>query len=105
VAVPLPAGEKVVSVPQDDNDGKGSNNDDFSTDDDEGSGSNDDEDKAICIPFCTTPAGSMSFKCPMCLGEQYDSEATVVLHAIDVSKQDTGLLDLVEQHRQVLWAR
>jgi hypothetical protein len=38
----------------------------------------------------------MSFECRICLGEEYDSEAKVVLHAIDVIKQDAGSLDVVE---------
>jgi hypothetical protein len=72
-----PTAKKVVSVPQDnsdsddegrDNDGEGSSSDDLGNDDGEGSGSNDGdsegsgsddgEDKAMCIPFRTTPAGS-----------------------------------------------
>jgi hypothetical protein len=76
-------------------------------DDDEhdGSDNDDSEDKALHIPFRMTPAGIMSFKCRICLGEEYDSEAKVVLHAIDVIKQDAGSLDVVEWHCQVLWAR
>jgi hypothetical protein len=69
VEVPPLTAKKVVSVPQDDsssdgegsddlgsNDGKGSNND---YDDGEGSGNHDGKDKAMCIPFRTTPSRIM----------------------------------------------
>jgi hypothetical protein len=118
VVVPPLVAMKIVSVSQDNNDsddesndsdGVGNASDDLgsSSDDDEhdGSDNDDSEDKALHIPFRMTPAGIMSFKCRICLGEEYDSEAKVVLHAIDVIKQDAGSLDVVERHCQVLWAR
>jgi hypothetical protein len=96
-AVPPLAAEKVVSVPQDDNgsDGKGS-----SSDDGEGSGSDDNEDKVM-----DNDEDKVMYKCPICLGEEYDFEAKVVLHALEVIKQDAGTSDVVERHRQVLQAR
>jgi hypothetical protein len=81
----------------------GSGNDDLgrgSDDSDgEGSGSDDGEDKAMCIPFRTTPARVLWFKCPMCLREEYDFEPKVVLHAVEVIKQDAGSPNVVECHR------
>jgi hypothetical protein len=69
-------------------------------DDDEGSSSDDGENKAMYIPFMMTPSRIMWYKCPICLGEEYGSEAKVVLHALEVIKQD-----MVEWHCQVLQAR
>jgi hypothetical protein len=68
----------------------------------EGSSSDDNEDKAMCIPFRTTPSGIMWFKCPVCLREEYDSKAKVLLHALEVIKQDAGTSDVVVWHHQVL---
>jgi hypothetical protein len=95
-------------------DSEGSGSDDLGSDNSEGSsndnddgednGSNDGEDKAMHIPFRMTPARIMWFKCPVCLGEEYDSKAKVVPHVVEVIKQDVGSLDVVERHRQVLWA-
>jgi hypothetical protein len=80
--------EKVVLVSQDDNnnDGEGSGSDDLGTDDGEGSGSDDGKDKAMRVPFRTTPSGITWFKCHVFLEEEYDSEAKVVLHALKVIK-------------------
>jgi hypothetical protein len=84
--VPPPTVEKFVLVPQDDSgsDGEGSGNDDFGNDDFKGSDSDDGEDKAIHNPFRMTPW----FKCLICLREEYDCEAKVVLHVVEVIKQD-----------------
>jgi hypothetical protein len=104
VAVLPSAAEKVVSVPQDDSDSGGEGHDNgegSSSDNGDGKGSSNDngEDKAMHIPFRTTPSGIMWFKCPICLGTKFDSEAKVVLHALDVIKQDAGMPDVVEWHR------
>jgi hypothetical protein len=113
-AVPLVAAEKVVLVPQKDNgsdnrgsdgDGEGRRSNGMGSDDGEGSGSDDDEDKALRIPFRTTPLGIMWFKCPVCLGEEYYSEAKLVFQAVDISKQDAGSPDVIKRHCQMLWAR
>jgi hypothetical protein len=127
-AVPLPTGGKVVSILQDDSgcdaegsDGEGRSNDDLSSDDGEGSdnddsqgsnngdgedsGSDDGEDKAVHIPFRMTLAGIVWFKCLICIREEYDSKAKVVLHAIEVISQDVGSPNVVKHHRQVLRAR
>jgi hypothetical protein len=106
-AVVPPTAEKVVSVTQDDSgsNGEGSSSDYLGSDDSEVSGNDDGENKAMCIPFRTTPYGMMRFKCPICLGEEYDSEAKVVHHALEVIKQDVETLDVVEWHRQVLQSR
>jgi hypothetical protein len=87
--------ENVVSVLQDDSGSGSEGNNDLGSDDGEGSGSDDDKDKdkAMCIPFTMTPFGIMWYKCPICL-EEYDSEAKVVLHALEAFKQD-----VVERHR------
>jgi hypothetical protein len=87
-AVSPPIVEKVLLVPQDNCDSDGEGNDDLGSDDGEGSGINDgdgegidrddSEDKAMCIPFKTTPSRVMWYKCPICLREEYDSEAKVV---------------------------
>jgi hypothetical protein len=45
------------------------------------------------------PSESMWYKCPICLREEYDSKAKVVLHALEVIKQDAGTPVVVEQHR------
>jgi hypothetical protein len=103
----LPVAENVVSVLQDDSGSGGEDSNDLGSDDGEGSGSDDDEgsgsddgkDKAMHIPFRMTPSGIMWYKCPVCLKE-YDSEAKVVLHALEAFKQD-----VVEPHRQVLQTR
>jgi hypothetical protein len=114
-AVPPPPAKKVVSIPQDNNNNDGVGNDDFGSDncegsdnnDGEGSGSDSDngEDNAMHIPFMMTPSGIMWYKCPVCLREEYDSEAKVVLHALEVIKQDVRMPNVVERHHQVLQAR
>jgi hypothetical protein len=111
-AIAPPMAEKVVSVPQDDSDDEGSDNDsevsshdDLGRDDVEGSGNDNGEDIALLIPFRMTPTGVMWFKCPVCLGEEYDSKAKVVLHAVNVIKEDAGSLNVVERHLQILRAR
>jgi hypothetical protein len=83
------AAKKIVSVQQDGNcnDGEGTDSDDLGSDDGEGSGSdegdgdgsgsNDREDKAMHIPFRMTPSRILWYKCPICLGEKYDSKAKV----------------------------
>jgi hypothetical protein len=108
------AAKKIVSVQQDGNcnDGEGTDSDDLGSDDGEGSGSdegdgdgsgsNDREDKAMHIPFRMTPSRILWYKCPICLGEKYDSEAKVVLHTIEVIKKDVGMSDVVEWDNQVL---
>jgi hypothetical protein len=102
-AIAPPTAEKVVSVPQDDSDDEGSDNDsevsshdDLGRDDGEGSGNDNGEDKALRIPFRMTPTGVMWFKCPVCLREEYDSKAKVVLHAVNVIKEDAGSPNVVE---------
>jgi hypothetical protein len=57
------------------------------------------KDKAMCHPFRTTPSGILWFKCLIYLREDYDFEAKVVLHVLEVIKQDEGMLDVVECHR------
>jgi hypothetical protein len=61
VSPPL-AAKNVVLVPQDD-----INSDDEGSDD-MGSSSDNGEDKAMHIPFSTTPPGIMWYKCPIWLG-------------------------------------
>jgi hypothetical protein len=104
--VPLLAAKKVVSVLQDDSgsDGEGYVNDDLGSDDGEGCGSDDSEDKAMHIPFRMTPR-IMWFKCPICLREEYDLEAKMVLHVLEVIKQDAGMPEVDEWHHQGLQAR
>jgi hypothetical protein len=97
-AVPLPATERVVSVPQDNSnsDDECSGSDDMDNNNGGGSGSDDGEDKATRIPFKTTPSRIMWFKCPICVGEEYDYEDKVVLHALEVIKQNVGTPDAIE---------
>jgi hypothetical protein len=59
-----------------------------SSDDGDGGGSSSDdgEDKAIHIPFRMTPSGIMWYNCLICLMEEYDFEAKVVLHGLEVIK-------------------
>jgi hypothetical protein len=83
VVVLPPVAKKVVSIPQDDG---------------RGSGSDDGEDKAIHIPLRMTPFGIMWFNCTICLKEDYDSKAKAMHHVLEVIKQDAGMMDLVEQH-------
>jgi hypothetical protein len=105
--VPLLAAKKVVSVLQDDNgsDGEGYVNDDLGSDDGEGCSNDDSEDKAMHILFWMTPSRIMWFKCPICLGEEYDLEAKMVLHVLEVIKQDAGMPEVDKWHRQGLQAR
>jgi hypothetical protein len=89
--------ENVVLVSQDDNGSDGEGNNDMGSDDSEANDSDDDKDKAMHIPFRMTPSRIQSYKCPICLVEEYDSEVKVVFHALEVIKQD-----VVERHRMVL---
>jgi hypothetical protein len=90
------AAEKVVSVLQDDSGSNGEGNGSFNL------GSDDCEGSGMCIPFKMTPSGIMWYKCHVCLREEYDSKAMVVLHALQVIKQDAGARDMVTWHHQVL---
>jgi hypothetical protein len=102
LAVPPVAKENVI-VPQD-GDNSGSNNDEgSSSSDDEGSG-RDDQDTTLHIPSRETPSDIIWFKCLVCLGAVYNSLVKVILHAFDFINKNTGASDVVEQHRQVLWA-
>jgi hypothetical protein len=73
--------------------------------DSEGRSRDDGEEKAMHIPFRKTTSGIMWFKCSICVEEEYDSEAKVVHHGLEVIKQDAGMPDMVERHLQVLQAR
>jgi hypothetical protein len=84
-------------VPQDDSGSDGWGSDYLGSDDNEGSGSDDGEDKAMHIPFRMTSSGSTWYMCPICIGEEYDSDAKVVLHALEVIKHD-----VVERYHLVL---
>jgi hypothetical protein len=87
-AVPSPTAGNVVSVPQDDSGSDGKGNNDLGNDDGESSNHDNGEDKAMHIPLRKTPSRIMWYICPVCLEEEYDSEGKVVLHALEVIKQD-----------------
>jgi hypothetical protein len=70
--------------------------------DGEGSSSDGSKDKAMCISFRVTLSRILWYKCPMCLREEYDSEAKVVFHTLEVIKQVTGMSGVVKWHYMVL---
>jgi hypothetical protein len=119
-AVPPAVVKKVVSVLQDDSnnddegrdsDGEGSGSDDLgkdngeSRDSNDGNGEGSGSEDSHAHPFQDDSCWDHVAQVPVCLREEYDSEAKVVLHAIDIIKQDAGSLNMVEWHRQVVWAR
>jgi hypothetical protein len=57
---------------------------------------------ATTVMIAMTPSRIIWYKC---LGEEYDFGVKVVLRALEVIKQITGMLDVVERHRHVLQAR
>jgi hypothetical protein len=92
----VPQGDSNNDDEGSDSDGKGSGSDDLGSNYGEGNGSDGGEDKAMCVPFRTTLARIMWFKCPVCLKEEYVYEAKVVLHVVDVIIQDAGSPNMVE---------
>ena len=66
-------------------------------------GSCDNDDSVLRICFRETPSGKRWYKCPICLGEEYESSNKVLLHVFQFIADKAGAPpDVVElQHRQI----
>jgi hypothetical protein len=88
--VPVPPPEVgVVSVPPAIQAAGGSNDDDDNDNDDEG---------ALRISFMETLSGKHWYKCPICLGEEYEFTSKVLLHIFDFIANNARAPNVIKQH-------